>query len=287
MRRLQAQQAQKPPQSGGISQWLGDNFGMASPWSLLFGQETDAGANTTPKSGGRIPAQEQPQTVATNPRLMSPAPMGPAEFVPAQVPVDPATTAAPEPTNPFAPYEKLHDQLGYPDVPDTSGAYAQLDAAAAREAQRTHLLAKLAFASGLTAAGGGSWEKVAQGLSAAGEVHDKGHQRYLKALQNSADRMAQQQNMQYEHELARRNSIADLYKEGESNKIEQEKLARQALKDRQETIKTYFGDIFDLEPNGDAAMLDPEADARKQRLREAYKRSIHHGEIVDFDDVRD
>lgn len=158
----------------------------------------------------------------------------------------------------IAQQRKLIDSI-YPKR-DTSptAEQAKADEFSGNELRRTQLLAQLAFASGVTSAGGGSWEKVGGGLAAAGDVYDKGFARYQNTLQGAADRAAKLRDIQYGDELTRSEAALGLYSanvKGQKEAIEQRK---------KEVIEMFKA----TKPEGD--FVDPEQFAAWMKRFERY-----------------
>lgn len=194
----------------------------------------------------------------------------------------PAVPVEAGPTNPFAPYRELYEQLGIGPRPTGNPMQDKADEYAQREMKRTRLLAQLAFASGLTAAGGPGWDQIGKGFANAAGVYDQGHARYLKALQNSADRYAGQQEQAYQDRVREAGAIADLYTAGEKNKADAAKLAQAERENKRSILKDYFGvSIPDL-----SDFPSPEEMAARQKEVDRYRLSLEKAgvdDIVDFD----
>lgn len=198
-------------------------------------------------------------------------------------PPPPVTESIPaEPENPFAQYSALYNQLGIGNRPTGNPYQDVADEYAAKEMNRTKLLARLAFAAGLTSAGGPGFEKIGQGFASAAQVYDQGHERYLKALQTSADRFQAGQEQEYADRVAKAGVIADLYSAGEKQKLDQAKLGSEAQKSRAAMLKDYF----DLTIGKPSDYPNPEEDARRQKEMERYRLSLQkagYDDVVDFD----
>lgn len=172
----------------------------------------------------------------------------------------------------FDKLDKLLQRMGYPAAPDTSNPkQAAADAYAAHELDRTKLLAQLAFAGGLTASAGGPWEDVGKGFVAAGNVYDQGQQRYLKALQNSADRYSSDQKDKYAYQAKKAGVMADLYISDQNQKIKAQELARQQAKDERDYRLRSSNILYPKQ--GDNAVFDPNAEEKRRKEAYIYQRT--------------
>jgi hypothetical protein len=226
---------------------------------------TEARPSNVPDSSPVVP-NPQAVPVQYDPTLPDTAPV---PYDPSAVPLPPSagsTAAVPSATSPdgiasdsleFA--TKLAKALGYPEAPSVSNPKQDAaDAYAAHEMDRTRLLAQLAFASGMTAGSGGAWEGIGQGFAAAANTYDKGFNRYQKALDNSANRYADQQKEQYAYQAKRAATLGDLYSASENQKLAHEKIVRDYAKDRQDTIDKMFQKEIDSQKN-EMVIPDPRA----------------------------
>lgn len=210
----------------------------------------------------------QPPTIP--PGLDRPNPgqvANPAEIVP----------AAPAVQAPVDPYQEAIDKLSkyFGSVPVANAAQQKADAYAERERNRTALLAQLAFASGLTSAGGAGWEQVGKGFAAAAGAYDDGFQRYHDALQKSADRYAEDANKAETRRLAIAKAGIDV--------VEAEKdRTRKTWEETMDSIDKRFGAEMDA-ATGDFG-ADPAVIAEIQRRWELARSK---GAYVPTDDVRD
>jgi hypothetical protein len=250
---------------------------------------TEARPSTVPGSPA-IPNPNAAPVPASDPTLPQSAPV-PYAPPPNPVPPDDSTTAAvPSAASPNGVdqnsmefVQNILKAIGYPAAPDTSNPKQDAaDAYAAHEMDRTRLLARLAFAGGLTASAGGQWEGVGKGFMQAANVYDKGQQRYMKALQNSADRYSEDQKAAYGYKAKKAGIMADLYTAGERQKLEQQKLVRDAAKDRQEILIRQLG-LTDPKPAAGDFTTPEEEEKRRERLM----RSFQLGRPVIYNDVSD
>ena len=100
----------------------------------------------------------------------------------------------------------------YPDLDfQNNPKQALADANAARDLERTAMLAQLQVAAGMVSGAGKSWEGLGAGFANAGAQYDKGFTKYQNALQDSADRYAEQQEKAMTYDTARRKAALDLY----------------------------------------------------------------------------
>ena len=167
------------------------------------------------------------------------------------------------------PYLKALQEF-FPNPPTGNLAQQKADANAESEKRRTALLAQLAFASGLTSAGGGSWKEMGQGFAAAGQVYDQGFERYQAALQDSADRMQKQNNTAYETDIAKREAALKLYSGEKSLAADKQKEQSKLLMDSLELL---------FPKPGDEAAFNPEIAAERERK---IARALHYG-VIPFD----
>jgi hypothetical protein len=245
---------------------------------------TEARPSTVPGSPA-IPNPNAAPVPAPDPTLpqTAPVPYGPDTAPTSTEVATQVAAASPGPVD-----EDMHDKLdkllqtlGYPAAPDTSNPkQAAADAYAAHEMDRTKLLAQLAFAGGLTASAGGQWEDVGKGFIAAGNVYDKGQERYLKALQNSADRYSENKKEQYGYAAKKAGIMADLYTAGEKQKMDQAKLVRDAAKDRQDILIRQLG-LTDPKPAAGEITTPEQEEQRRERLM----RSFQLGRPVIYNDL--
>jgi hypothetical protein len=158
------------------------------------------------------PAVSAPATTPP-PDSAAPAPGTPPVSAPDPgAPVDPNS-----PDNPHAmPGDDLSTfldfvQKWFPKEGNDNARQAKADAYAAQAGERTRLLAQLAFAAGLTKAGGPMFEGIGQGLGAAAGVYGQGFDRYQRALQDSADRYQEHKDTLYKGDLSQREAALKLY----------------------------------------------------------------------------
>jgi hypothetical protein len=213
---------------------------------------------------------------ALDPSLLNPELMAPPNIM--GMP-QPATPAAESPETNLERAIKLYNQLAPTPPSGMTEADRRMQEYAEKEMQRTKLMARLALAGGLTAAGGGSWTALGQGFMNAAQAYDSGHQRYLNALQSGAQMHRRQQQSDYENQLNRTNSVIDLYTSFESAdakaaKAEADK-RRQSRKDRLDEFQ-WMTDVGDN-------VIDP-----AERAKEIKRRGValETGEYVDeiYDD---
>lgn len=182
----------------------------------------------------------------------------PVAAPPVAVPEELTKPDAPKPLAGIDPYlEAIQKFFPAPPSPDTS-AQQKADANIEADRRRTNLLAQLAFASGLTAAGGGSWAQIGRGFAAAGEVYDQGFARYQKALQDSADRVQKQQGVQYQADVSRREAAVKLYSADQAQ--QQERTQKRA-----EMIDKWFDKELDAIKSDIGASPDSIADIQRRR----------------------
>lgn len=242
------------------------DWNTAGRWLWPWAYEEGA-----PASGTEKPMQGPPMPEGANvPPGMLDAPVMPQHLERTDETV---TGAADESADPFAPYRQLYDQLGMPQRSTENPAQEKADAYAQREMDRTRLLARLAFAAGLTNAGGPGWSDIGAGFTNAAQAYDQGHERYLKALQGSADRYQSQRDQAYEDQVRRASTIADLYTSGEKQKTEREKIAALTDEKRNKMLRESLKFIFGEDPD----FQTPEERERDRRLREL---SIIHGRPI-------
>ncbi len=246
------------------------------------------------------PAGGQPAAPVAPPRQI-PLPPGPT------VPVGPAVTAAPPVAQPPAAEGDIYLQptapipTARPEIADapavtptsteedmlaeirkrrelldglfpqrdtgTSPEQARADADAEKDRDRTKLMAPLAFASGLTAAGGGHWEEIGKGFASAGAVYDAGFQRYQQTLQSAADRALKKQDMIYKDDLNRTEAAIGLYQE---EKTAGREAVEKRRKEYADFFKTSKPEVNDMNPG------DPE---EMNNWRRRYEYYIQTGEF--------
>ncbi len=178
---------------------------------------------------------DKPETYPAKPEKPDVAP--PVEATP------PAVVASPIPPSPD---ETMEEGVGgyfdflkkyFGEAPNgMSPQQSEADAAAKQQLDRTRLLAQLAFAGGLTAAGGGSWEKIGQGFTNAAAVHDKGFARYQEALQDSADRQLRRDTVKYQTDVGMRDAALKLYSADRSEARERAQKRADKLIDSQRSL---------------------------------------------------
>jgi hypothetical protein len=214
------------------------------------------------------PAAPQP----VNPNLLAPPTAGAPAF-------EPTTPPAPPKTPEELYMEELQKKRAMLDTlfPERQVAPEQQKADDyAKDMDRTAILARLAFASGLTRAGGGGWEDIGRGLASAGQVMDQGYSRYHQALQNAADRAQKQLDLRYADESARASAAVELASAERKARIEGGEKERKSWLD-------YFGDI---KPSDEALLADPEA---YDNWRKRYEEFMFTGRTSPYGvtDVRD
>lgn len=253
-----------PADSGVISPGVPDfirRLYEENPWDTLRGDPASAPATAPePPPAFTVPP---PKTVQVDPdRMVRP-------FVP--------PPPAPAAETPVDPYQEAIDKLSkyFGTVPVVNPKQDEADAWAAREKNRTALLAQLAFAGGLTAAGGAGWEQVGKGFLAAGIAYDEGFQRYSDALQNSADQYSTAAERNETRRLAIAKAGIDLV---ESEKERQ----RKTWQDTLDSIDERFGKEMDA-VGGDFG-ADPAVLAEIQRRWELARKA---GKYIPTHDVSD
>jgi hypothetical protein len=121
----------------------------------------------------------------------------------------------------------------YPDLDfDNNPKQALADANAKRDLERTAMLAQLQLAAGMVSGAGKSWEGLGAGFANAGAAYDKGFEKYQNALQDSADRYAQQQDKSMAYDLARRKAALDLYSDEATRQSEDRRTLWKAKTER-------------------------------------------------------
>lgn len=242
---------------GADSPWT--SLTLHDPWELLKGTasrpappvgntDTSNSVQSSPRSFDKIDPNDLPTVDLPNQM----------DTVPYKIGVDDITLHPTKPVDPLqAKYEELTKFFGTQDYSnpkqDKADQYAQ------DEMRRTALLAQLAFASGLTAAGGKSWEKVGKGFSDAAGVYGKGFDRYQNALQDSADR--------YQKVQIQRQARDDAVKEA-SVKLYSDELSRS--RERADKLMSTIDKMYSEEltaASKNELEMDPAAIADIQRRR--------------------
>ncbi len=183
----------------GVADWLRRGL-ERNPWDLVAPAPSIADPAAAPAAPEGPVLPEQAPAPTPRPEQVAPPPV-------AAPPVDPNAAVQ----NGIADKRALLDQVFPQRDMSTTPEQARANDFAQREMERTNLLAQLAFASGLTAAGGGSWEKIGKGFAAAGQTYDQGFERYNKALQTAADQVAKSRDVRYGDELTRSEAAFKLY----------------------------------------------------------------------------
>lgn len=189
-----------------------------------------------------------------------------------------ATTPPPQGglTEGIAPYlQELERLYGTPNA--ANPAQDAADANAKRDAERTRLLAQLAFAGGLTKAGGAGWAPIGEGFMDAAGVYDKGFKRYQDALQDSADRYTKRMARAEDIDFAKKDAALKLYSAERSD-------ARDRIKERAKIIDKFFEDELTAAKN-ELEGTDPKTVADIMRRRQM---ALNSGEYIPpFVDVSD
>ena len=164
----------------------------------------------------------------------------------------------------------------FPQRQTATAEQQAVDNYAKKDMDRTALLARLAFASGLAKAGGAGWADIGQGLAAAGQVMDQGYARYHQALQNAADRAQKRLDTQYADEASRSSAAVELAAAERTARTDASEKERKRWLD-------YFGD---LKPSDEALLADPEA---YDNWRRRYEEFMFTGSTSPYGvtDVRD
>lgn len=281
--RLQPQPKSVDPVWDSISSWFGDNF--TTEGRVRKAAEEARTAEMQPRPGtmprlqppltpaaaalkpGNIPGDGSDgwtvgdilgwlgggggQQTAAGPALPETAPIPTGRPEEAAAAAEAAPPAQPTAAEELAYYRDFINK-NYPQLNTANPKQDKADARADSEKERTRLLAQLALAGGVTAMGGGSWKNLAAGFGAAGAVYDDGFVRYQKALQESADRFAQDQDRQFEFETAKTDAAVGLY-----SKAQDRSAAHQEK--RLEIIAKSFDAEGKLLEGNELTGIDPEA----------------------------
>lgn len=192
--------------------------------------------------GGEAPAEqaapgELPPTFDENdPVLPNEAPL------PYKLGIDDVELNPPEPDAPETPEQAMQRQMEFWQrmMPQrdmsVSPEQQEANAFAKRGLDRTALLARLAFAGGLTSAGGPGWDQIGRGFSAAGQVYDEGFERYHKALGDAAEQEMSRRETQYQDQMKQTELAYTSY-------ANEAKAASEAAKEHARRRK----ELFDLE----------------------------------------
>lgn len=219
-------------------------------------------------SGAPRPAQVQAGIPpVTDPSLPATGPILPDRPGPA---ITPAVNATPAPNAAPAKEDPIDRLLSLLEAPDPANPKQdKADQFADREMKRTALLAQLAFASGLTKAGGAGWQEVGEGFSAAAGVYDKGFQRYQSALQDSADRYAASNEKTQNKKIAIAKTRVDIAQEQQKNMMK-------TWEDRMETIDKMFGKELDSMKSD----LEPPSQDRVGEVMRRWQLAKERGQYV-------
>jgi len=202
---------------------------------------------------------------------------------PSDIPAQPALSPQQQMIEDIKSQRALVDQL-YPSLQYNDASQNEADQYAERERQRANALAQLAFFSGITQGAGGSWEGVGRGFAAAGQAYSEGFNRYQKALQARAERMAQRQELEYEQGVGRTDAALKLYQSQEKAKSDALEKAEERRKDNRSEIYKYFEKRLDT-VKGDE--LNPPDPNKVEGIFRDLRRSLDAGEVVETVDVRD
>lgn len=239
---------------GGISDWFKEN--MPETYRIWTGEPATTEPVDEP-SADEVPADPVLPETAPVPEFRPEA--TPPEAAPAPTPQAP--TLEEEIAERRALIERIFPQR---DTGMTPGQQQAQDYAM-QERNRAQLMAQLAFASGLTAAGGGNWKNVASGLAAAGGAYSEGFKRYHDALVDYGNLQMKQREAQYERDLGVSQAA---YESVTGERQAASKAGREAVEKRRKEFMDFFKEI---KPEADElGAMDPAERERWERLFEYF-----------------